>query len=382
MYTPRRSAAAQLPFFRGAHPQLGGARRAAAERARPSSASSSRSPPPRCASAARPALSVRRARAVALPSPRSPAGRASSAPLCRSSGVIAFYVVARLARRLPRARSRPSGSLRRARGSRGPRRRRPPRSRSASGSRARCTTCSPTRSPGSRCSSRARGCWRPGPRAARPGARRDDRARPPSRQRRASRRRGARSGCCATTSCPGPERLERSSREFERDSAVPAGSRSRGAEHELGSDARLTLYRVGPGGAHERAQARRAPSGSSCGWPTSRRARGSCVEDFAAQRRGPPPPANGGYGLTGMRERAELLGGTLAAGPTGGGLPGRAVGARVTPIRVVLADDQRVVREGLAMLLGLLAGRRGASARPPTATRRSRSSGACAPTSS
>jgi hypothetical protein len=26
-----------------------------------------------------------------------------------------------------------------------------------------------------------------------------------------------------------------------------------------------------------------------------------------------------GYGLTGMRERAELLGGTLTAGPTGGG---------------------------------------------------------------
>jgi signal transduction histidine kinase len=25
----------------------------------------------------------------------------------------------------------------------------------------------------------------------------------------------------------------------------------------------------------------------------------------------------GGYGLTGMRERAELLGGTLAAGPSG-----------------------------------------------------------------
>jgi len=40
------------------------------------------------------------------------------------------------------------------------------------------------------------------------------------------------------------------------------------------------------------------------------------VEDFGH------PTANGdggGYGLTGMRERAELLGGTLAAGPTGAG---------------------------------------------------------------
>ena len=29
--------------------------------------------------------------------------------------------------------------------------------------------------------------------------------------------------------------------------------------------------------------------------------------------------AGGGYGLTGMRERAELLGGRLNAGPTGDG---------------------------------------------------------------
>ena len=33
----------------------------------------------------------------------------------------------------------------------------------------------------------------------------------------------------------------------------------------------------------------------------------------------PPGPGRGGYGLTGMRERAELLGGRLTAGPSGGG---------------------------------------------------------------
>ena len=41
------------------------------------------------------------------------------------------------------------------------------------------------------------------------------------------------------------------------------------------------------------------------------------VEDF-----GTPAAASqngGGYGLTGMRERAELLGGTLTAAPTGAG---------------------------------------------------------------
>ena len=46
------------------------------------------------------------------------------------------------------------------------------------------------------------------------------------------------------------------------------------------------------------------------------------VEDLAID--GSPPPvavgaAGGGYGLTGMRERAELLGGELLAAPTNHG---------------------------------------------------------------
>jgi signal transduction histidine kinase len=40
------------------------------------------------------------------------------------------------------------------------------------------------------------------------------------------------------------------------------------------------------------------------------------VEDDGAD---PAVPADGGYGLTGMRERAELLGGRLTAAPTGHG---------------------------------------------------------------
>ena len=34
---------------------------------------------------------------------------------------------------------------------------------------------------------------------------------------------------------------------------------------------------------------------------------------------GEAPSLGGGYGLTGMRERAELLGGRLSAGPMGDG---------------------------------------------------------------
>jgi signal transduction histidine kinase len=40
------------------------------------------------------------------------------------------------------------------------------------------------------------------------------------------------------------------------------------------------------------------------------------VEDFGTSSDRSPPVDGTGYGLTGMRERAELLGGRLSAGPT------------------------------------------------------------------
>ncbi len=114
---------------------------------------------------------------------------------------------------------------------------------------------------------------------------------------------------------PGPERLEALAGEFERDCAVPCRLEVRGAQHHLGSDARLTLYRVAQEAltnvrkhaAADRVDLRLAyePAGTRL-----------VIEDFARNGAAPPPPANGGYGLTGMRERAELLGGTLAADPT------------------------------------------------------------------
>ena len=83
----------------------------------------------------------------------------------------------------------------------------------------------------------------------------------------------------------------------------------------------------------------------------------------------PAPPARpgGGFGLTGMAERAAALGGRFAAGPlaTGGWrvraeLPTRPAHRRADGdahqappprLRVVIADDQEMVRSGLRMIL-------------------------------
>ena len=63
--------------------------------------------------------------------------------------------------------------------------------------------------------------------------------------------------------------------------------------------------------------------------------------------------SNGGHGLVGMRERVSVLGGTLDAGAgTRGGFAVRARLAVVgMTIRVVVADDQELVRSGFAMIL-------------------------------
>jgi signal transduction histidine kinase len=43
------------------------------------------------------------------------------------------------------------------------------------------------------------------------------------------------------------------------------------------------------------------------------------IEDFSSARLRPAGAGGTGYGLTGMKERAELAGGMLTAGPTGRG---------------------------------------------------------------
>jgi len=120
---------------------------------------------------------------------------------------------------------------------------------------------------------------------------------------------------------PGPERLTDLVAEFERDSAIPCRVSVEGAERELTSEARLTVYRV----AQEALTNVRKHAGAERVELQLRYEREGIrlvVEDFAARCAEPVAPADtngGGYGLTGMRERAELLGGTLAAAATATG---------------------------------------------------------------
>jgi signal transduction histidine kinase len=111
---------------------------------------------------------------------------------------------------------------------------------------------------------------------------------------------------------PGPERLVDLTADFEADTGIPCTFQSSGDERELSSDGRLTLYRVAQEALTnirkharpQRVEVRLAyqPAGTEL-----------TVEDHAANGDRPPPSDGTGYGLTGMRERAELLGGQLIA---------------------------------------------------------------------
>jgi signal transduction histidine kinase len=118
---------------------------------------------------------------------------------------------------------------------------------------------------------------------------------------------------------PGPERLPGLAAQFQQDSGVPCQYTVSGEARALGSEARLAVYRV----AQEALTniTKHASPGrvavSLAYEPASTRL---TVEDIAADGNRPAPADHGGgYGLTGMRERAELLGGTLTAAATGSG---------------------------------------------------------------
>jgi signal transduction histidine kinase len=113
---------------------------------------------------------------------------------------------------------------------------------------------------------------------------------------------------------PGPDRLGALTEEFREQTGVETALALDGEPRELTSEARLAVYRTAQEAltnVRRHAEAERvdvrlryADDGT---WLT--------VEDRGTPANGAHEPGLG-YGLTGMRERAELLGGRLAAAPT------------------------------------------------------------------
>ena len=117
---------------------------------------------------------------------------------------------------------------------------------------------------------------------------------------------------------PGPEALDRLSTDFQSDTGVPCQLITEGKDRELASDVRLTVYRVAQE-ALTNIRKHAAPDRVELRLTYESNGTRLTVEDFQTLKHPPPPGGGTGYGLTGMRERAELLGGTLTAGPTTAG---------------------------------------------------------------
>jgi signal transduction histidine kinase len=123
---------------------------------------------------------------------------------------------------------------------------------------------------------------------------------------------------------PGPDRLPELAARFGQDRGIPCRLTVSGTEHRLGADARLAVYRVAQEALTNIAK-HAHPDRVELSLAYEPGATRLTVEDFiavgaAAYPGRPRVSANGGgYGLAGMRERAELIGGTLSAGvtPTG-----------------------------------------------------------------
>ena len=118
---------------------------------------------------------------------------------------------------------------------------------------------------------------------------------------------------------PGPERIQQLAVEFEGDTGIPCRFTVDGESFQLDSDGRMTLYRVAQEsltnirkhGCPDRVEIRL--TGERDGIRFS-------VEDIRVGEPTRQPPGGGtGYGLTGMRERAALIGATVTAGPTPNG---------------------------------------------------------------
>jgi signal transduction histidine kinase len=114
---------------------------------------------------------------------------------------------------------------------------------------------------------------------------------------------------------PGPDRLEQLAADFERDSHVRTSLEVTGAARELDSETSLTLYRVAQE-AFTNIRKHASPDRVEVSLSYDPDGTRLTVRDHAQTPSGTQPPGprdGGGYGLTGMRERAELIGGSLSA---------------------------------------------------------------------
>jgi signal transduction histidine kinase len=115
---------------------------------------------------------------------------------------------------------------------------------------------------------------------------------------------------------PGPDLLPQLAQEFEQDTATPCHLQFVGRAIDLGADARLALYRI----AQEAlTNVRKHADATRVDITLSYESNGMelVVENDGDPRSFPLP--GGGYGISGMRERAEMLGGKLEAGSIPGG---------------------------------------------------------------
>ena len=117
---------------------------------------------------------------------------------------------------------------------------------------------------------------------------------------------------------PGANRLEQLATEFEQDSHVHTSLEISGPARELNSETSLTLYRVAQE-ALTNIRKHATPDRVELSLSYDPGGTRLTVRDHteAPSRLNPPGRRDGGgYGLTGMRERAELLGGSLSADRT------------------------------------------------------------------
>ena len=118
---------------------------------------------------------------------------------------------------------------------------------------------------------------------------------------------------------PGPERLASLAAQFHEVTGIPCQFTISGQSYELPSEARLAVYRVAQE-ALTNITKHACPERVEMHLGYEPRRTRLTVENFAMNKEPPRVANNGpGYGLTGMRERAELLGGELTTAMTRGG---------------------------------------------------------------